>query len=72
MSHDTYIQRIVGKLNQKMPTFLRHLRHCIVSMLEISLEEIDQMPMMNIRCQSVEFDLLSCSCFFFSSHGKLW
>jgi hypothetical protein len=57
-----YIAQIVEKLNQKMPTFLLHLLHCNVSMLEISLEEIDQMPRIIIRiifvCQSNKFFLM--------------
>ncbi len=41
---ETYIEQNIEMLNQKMPTCLLRLHHCNVSMLEILLEEIDQMP----------------------------
>lgn len=41
---EIYIAQIVERLNQRMRAFLLHLLHCNVSMLEISLVEIDRMP----------------------------
>jgi hypothetical protein len=41
---ETYIEQNIEMLNQKMLACLLRLHHCNVSMLEILLEEIDQMP----------------------------